>query len=72
MLPDKLKSHMINFCVQIYNPTKINAFMSSVDEGSEIIEDIIFKRGLPVIEHTIHIPFTNLHRYYEITNKNIP
>jgi hypothetical protein len=46
--------------------------MSSVDEGSEIIEDIIFKRGLLVIEHTVHIPFTNLHRYYEITNKNIP
>jgi hypothetical protein len=40
---------MIIFCVQIYNPTKIDAFMSnvdegSVDEGSEIIEDIILKR----------------------------
>jgi hypothetical protein len=63
---------MISVFVQIYNPMKINAFMSSVDEGSEMIEEIIFKKKLPVIEHTVHIPFTNLHRYYEITNKNIP
>jgi len=48
---------------------EINALMSNVDQGSEIIEYITSKRRLPVIEHVIYIPFTNLHCYYETTNK---
>jgi len=50
---------------------EIDALMSSVDQGSEIIEHITFKRGLHITKHVVHIHFTNLHCYYEITNKSI-
>ncbi len=71
MLPNKLKSQMINFVVQICNPMEINVFISNVDQDSEIIEHITFKRRLLVIEHVAHIPFTYLHYCYEIIDKNI-
>jgi hypothetical protein len=49
---------------------EIDVLMSNVDQGNEIIEQITFKRGLHVIEHVVHIPFTDLHSYYEIIDKN--
>jgi len=45
--------------------------MSNVDKGNEIVEHITFKKGPHVIKHVVHIPFTNLHSYYEIIDKNI-
>jgi hypothetical protein len=51
---------------------EIDVFMINVDQGNEIIEHIIFKKRLHVIEHVVHIPFTNIHSYYEIIDKNIP
>ncbi len=62
---------MINSNVQICNPMEIDAFTNSVGQGNEIIEHITFKKGLPIIEHMVHIFFTNLHCCYEITDKNI-
>jgi hypothetical protein len=62
---------MINYDVQVYNPTETNVFMNNVDQGNEIIEHITFKKGLLVTKHVVHIPFIDLHYYYEITNKNI-
>jgi hypothetical protein len=50
---------------------EIDAFMNSVGQGNEIIEHITFKRGLPIIEHVVHILFINLHYCYEFTDKNI-
>jgi len=50
---------------------EIDAFMNIVDQSNEIIEHITFKRGLVVIEHLVHISFTYLHCFYEITYKNI-
>jgi hypothetical protein len=70
MLPIKFKSQMVNFSVHICNPTKINAFMSTIDQGNEIVEHITFKRGLLVIEHAIHIPFTYFNCCYELQTKN--
>jgi hypothetical protein len=54
---------------KICNPRKIDVFITSVDEGSEITERNIFKRKLLVTKHVIHIPFTYLHYCYEIINK---
>jgi hypothetical protein len=34
---------------KFYNPMKINAFTSNVDQGDEIIEHTTFKRWLPTI-----------------------
>jgi hypothetical protein len=48
---------------------EINALMNTIDQSSEIIQHITFKRGLIIIEHVVHIPFTNLHCCYEITYK---
>jgi len=63
---------MINWNVQIYNPMEIDAFMNSVGQGNEIIEHIIFKRGLPLIEHVVHILFIDFQCCYEIIDKSIP
>ncbi len=71
MLPIKFKSQMVNFSVHIYIPTKINAFMNIIDQGSEIVQHITFKRGLHVIEYAVHIPFTYFNYCYEIVDKNI-
>jgi hypothetical protein len=60
---------MINYGVQICNPTEVDAFMSIVDQSNEIIEYITFKRGLLVIKHVAHIAFTYFHCCYEITYK---
>ncbi len=46
-----------------------SAIMSNVDQSFEINEHITFKRRLTITKHALHIPFTNLHYYYEITNK---
>jgi hypothetical protein len=43
--------------------------MNSVGQGNEVIEHIIFKRGLHLIEHVVHIFFINLHCCYEIIDK---
>jgi hypothetical protein len=45
--------------VQIYNPTKIDAFINIVDQY-EINEHITIKTRLSVVVHAIYIPFTNL------------
>jgi hypothetical protein len=45
--------------------------MGCVDQSFEISEHITFKRGLTIIEHAVHIPFTNFHCYYEIIDENI-
>jgi len=63
---------MINLNAQICNPMEIDALMNSVDQSNEIIEHITFKRGLPMIEHVIHILFIDLHCCYEIIDKSIP
>ncbi len=63
---------MINLNVQICNPMEIDALMNSVGQGNEIIEHIIFKRGLRIIEHVIHMLFIDFHCCYEFTDKNIP
>jgi hypothetical protein len=44
--------------------------MGGVDQSFEISEHITFKRGLTIIEHVVHIPFTYLHYCYEIKDKN--
>jgi hypothetical protein len=51
---------------------EIDAIMNNVGQGNEIIEHITFKRGLPIIEHVVHILFTNLHYCYEIIDESIP
>jgi hypothetical protein len=70
MLSNKLKNQMINFCVQIYNLVKIDAFMNKVDQASEMNKCITFKRSLVVTIHVVYIFFTNFDYCYEITNKN--
>ncbi len=63
---------MINSNVQICNPMEIDALMNSIGQGNEIIEHIIFKRGLLAIKHVVHILFIDLHCCYEITDDSIP
>jgi hypothetical protein len=43
--------------------------MNIIDQGSEIVEHITFKRGLPIIKHALNIPFTYFNCCYEIKNK---
>jgi hypothetical protein len=70
VLANKFKNQMINACVQIYNPTQINVIMGNVDQSFEINEHITLKRELTITEHAIHIPFIDLHYYYEIIDKH--
>jgi hypothetical protein len=46
-----------------------NAIMNNVDQSFEISEHVTLKRGLTIIEHVVHINFTDLYYYYKITNK---
>ncbi len=48
---------------------QINVIMGNVDQSFEISEHITLQRGLTITKHAVHFPFTNLHCYYEITNK---
>jgi len=43
--------------------------MGIVDQSFDINEHIIFKRGLAITKHAVHIPFIDC---YEIIDKNIP
>ncbi len=69
VLPNELKSQMINYCVQICNLVKTNALMNKVDQVSGINEHITFKRIMVILVHVVYISFTNLDCYYEIINK---
>jgi hypothetical protein len=69
VLPNKFKTQMINFCVQIYILAKINALINIYDQTNEISEHITFKRRLVVIVHVVYIPFINLDCCYEIIDK---
>jgi hypothetical protein len=69
VLSNKLKSQMINSCVQICNLAKINALMNKVDQASGINGHITFKRIMVIIVHEIYTPFSKFYCYYEIINK---
>jgi hypothetical protein len=48
---------------------EINALMNTIDQSSEIIQHITFKRGLIIIQQVVHTPFIDLHCCNEITYK---
>lgn len=68
VLANKFKTQMINAHVQIYNLMQIDVVMGRVDQSFKISEHITLKKKLVISKHSIHIPFIDLHSYFEVTN----